>query len=574
MQFSRKIAVFGLITAAVAGGVVFAATRKSGVTYETEKIDRGTVVQEVSVTGSITPSKKISLQPEVGAKVSAVSVTEGDLVKAGDLLVELDSKDIQARIASQRAALNSARARLAELAAGATVQEIALAETAVATAVSKRDSAVAAKADAAIALDNARTNFDNVAAKAETLTANKLEVLLLDYDQALTDAKDAIERLSGPMFTNNDQLTFSSTNFAAETLARGSRTEAKAKLVDLAAAVASAKAGGTSEAALAAYPAVATDLASIKAHLEADREVLNYASGIPSATITTYQLNVSSALTSLNSILQKLNNDKSAMDLQVKLNQADVTAAQIALSNAEAGLSAATYAVETAEKAIAQAEADLALRKTGTRPEVLAAQRARVESEEATLASLVTDLAKRRIVSPLDAIVTEVAAEVGETVQPSQVVVSLNAKDKFEIVANISEVDIASIAIGQPVAVTLDAFPTTERWSGKVITIDPAEKVVEGVIFYETKIVFDQEDPRLKSGMTANLDIETGRRENVLRIPLRAIRSTPGRTYVEVLADGKPQERDVKIGIENSRYAELLEGVSEGEDVVVSSAAK
>ena len=574
MKFTRKTAIICVVSAAIVGGIVFAATRKPAISYETEKVDRGTVVQEVSVTGSITPSKKISLQPEVGAKVTAVFVSEGDLVKAGDVLVQLDSKDVLARIASQRAALNSARARLAELAAGATPQEIALAETAVATAVSRRDSAISAKADAAVALTNARSNYDNVTAKTETLTSNKLEVLLLDYDQALTDAKDAVERQSGPMFTNNDQLTFSSTNFAAETLARGTRTEAKAKLVDLAVSVAYAEAGGTSEAALAAYPAISADLASVKAHLEADREVLNYANGIPTATVTTYQLNVSSALTSMGAISQKLNNDKSAVDLQVKLNQADVTAAQIALSNAEAGLSAANFATDTAEKALAQANADLMLRKTGTRQEVLNAQRARVEAEEATLSSLLADLTKRKIISPIDAVVTEVAAEVGETVQPSQIIVTLNAKDKFEIVANISEVDIASIAVGQAVAVTLDAFPTAEKWSGRVITINPAEKVVEGVIFYETKILFDKEDARLKSGMTANLDIETGRRENAIRVPLRALRSTPGRTYVEVLVDGKPQERDVKVGIENSRTAELLEGLREGEVVVVSSTAK
>lgn len=574
MKMTKKSAIIAAISVLVVGGIAFAATRKAKITYETEKVDRGTVVQEVSVTGSIAPSKKISLQPEAAGKVAKVAVTEGSEVKVGDVLVEIDSRDILARIASQRAAINSARARLAELTAGATQGELALAETAVATAESRRDSAIAAKADAQVAFANAQSNYDNVAAKAVTLTSSKLETLLLDYGKALTDATDAIERLSSPMFTNNDLLTFSTTNFSAEVAARNTRSEAKASLTDLAASVAAAKSAGTAEAALAAYPSIAADLNSVKAHLEADREVLNYASGIPSSTIDSYKLNVSSGLSSINAIIQTLNNDKSTVDLQVKINQSDETNAQIALSNAQAALTSATFAVETAEKSLAQAKADLALKTTGTRPEVIAAQRARVEAEEATLSSLLADLAKRKIISPIDAVVTEVSAEVGETVQPSQVVVELNAKDKFEIVANISEVDIASITIGQPVIVTLDAFPTTETWTGKVVTIHPAEKVVEGVIFYEIKIVFDQEDARLKSGMTANLDIETGRRENALRVPLRALRSSPGRTYVEVLVDGKPQERDVKVGIENSRTAELLEGLREGEEVVVSSSGK
>lgn len=574
MKIRKKTAISLLVAAVVVTGVVVAVTRRANVAYETERVDRGTVVQEVSVTGSIAPSMKISLQPEAVGKVARVAVTEGTEVKSGDVLVAIDARDILARIASQRAAINSARARLAELAAGATEGELALATTAVATAESRRDSAIAAKADAQIALANAQSNYDNVAAKAVTLTSSKLETLLLDYGKALTDATDAVERLSSPMFTNNDLLTFSTTNFSAEVEARNTRVDAKASLVDLAASVAAAKSAGTAEAALAAYPSIAADLNSVKAHLEADREVLNYANGIPSSTIDSYKLNVSAGLSSINAIIQTLNNDKSTVDLQVKINQSDETNAQIALSNAQAALTSATFAVETAEKSLAQAQADLALKTTGTRPEVIAAQRARVEAEEATLSSLFADLAKRSIIAPIDGIVTEVTAEVGETVQPSQVVVTLNARDKFEIVANISEVDIASIKLGQPVTITLDAFPTTETWAGKVITIHPAEKVVEGVIFYEIKIVFEQEDERLKSGMTANLDIETGRRENALRVPLRALRSTPGRTFVEVLVDGKPVERDVKVGIENSRTAELLEGLREGEDVVVSSTAK
>lgn len=571
---TRKTAVIAAVSVLVVGGIVVTATRKPKISYETERVDRGTVVQEVSVTGSIAPSKKISLQPEVGGKVARIAVTEGSEVKAGDVLVEIDARDILARVASQRAAVDSARARLAELVAGSTAEEIALAEAAVTTAETKKESAIAAKADAVIALANAQGTYDNAVAKAGTLTDAKLESLLLDYDQALTDATDAVERLSGPMFTNNDLLTFSTTNFSAEVAARNTRTDAKAKLVDLATRVAAAKAARTADAALAAYPSVSADLLAVKAHLEANREVLNYANNIPSSTVESYKLNVSTALSSVNAIIQKLNVDKSAVDLQVKLNTADIAAAQTALSNAQAALTAATFAVEAAENALAQAEADLALRKTGNRPEVIAAQRARVAAEEATLSGLLADLAKRKILAPIDAVVTEVGAEQGESVQPSQVIVSLNAKGKFEIVSNVSEVDIASIAVGQPVSITLDAFPTTETWTGTVITVNPAEKVVEGVIFYETKIVFDQEDPRLKSGMTANLDIETARRENVLRVPLRGIRSLPGRTYVEVLAGGKAEERDVKIGVENSRYAEVLEGLKEGDEVIVASSAK
>lgn len=575
MTKSRKIKIISAVVGiAVAVGIGVSVTRKPKVSYETEVVGKGIVVREVSVTGSIVPSKKISLQPEVGGKVSRVAVTEGADVKAGDVLIELDTRDIAAKVASQRAAADSARARLAELVAGATPQELALAETALATATSKRDSSVAAKADAQKSLENAKTNYANVVAKAASLMSGKLDSFLLDYDKADADARDAVERLAGPMYTSSGLLTFSTLNAAAEQNAVSTRTDAKARLTELTAAVAAIKVAGTAEAALNSYAVVASDLSTIKRHLEASREVLNYSSGLSSATLSTYQTNVSAGLASINLIIQTLSADKSNVDLQQKLNASEVTSAQISVSNAEAALSAASYAIQTSEKAIAQAKADLDLKKTGNRSEVIAAQRARVAAEDAALAGLLADFSKRTIVAPLDAVVTEVSTEPGEIIQPSQVVVTLNAKGKFEIVSNVSEVDIASVTIGQPVSVTLDAFPTTEKWTGKVVTVNPAEKVVEGVIFYETKIVFDQEDPRLKSGMTANLDIETGRRENALRVPLRAIRTKPGRTYVELLVGGQSQERDVKIGIENSQYAEVLGGLSEGETVIVATSEK
>jgi HlyD family secretion protein len=575
-MLKRSKIILGSVAATVAVSVgigVFVATRQN-ISYETEAISRGTVVEEVSVTGSIAPSKKISLQPEVGGKVSVIAVKEGDEVKAGDTLVQLDVKDVQAKVAAQRAAVDAARARLAELSAGATRTELTVSASAVETAQSRLDAAVASKADAQVSLDNAQKSRDNAKAKAAAQIDSKIAFALTDFDDAVTKANDAITRLSDDLFTSDDRLAFSTSSSQFESDAVSTRSVAKAALPDLGSAVSSAKSAGTASAVLAASTTVIAKLNVVKAHLDADAKVLDSAINLSSATLSTYRSNVSVGQNNLTLSIQTISSDKSSIELQQKLNDADITSSEIAVSNAQAALSTATHGVETAKKALEQAEAELALREAGSRPEVIAAQRAQVASQEAALSGLLTDMAKRTIVAPLDSIVTKIDAEAGETVQPSQVVVSLNARDKFEIVANISEVDISRIAVGQTVVITLDAFATSEKWSGKVVTVNPAEKVVEGVIFYETKMLFDQEDARLKSGMTANLDIETDRRENALRVPLRALRTKPGRTYVEVRAGGKVAERDVKIGIENSQYAEVLEGLSEGEDVVVSSTEK
>lgn len=543
MKFpSKKHLIIGAIVLVV-GFIIFSATRPNTITYETEAVSRGDVIHEVTVTGSVAPFKKIALQPEVSGKVSKVHVTEGAEVKAGQVLVEIDARDINARIASQRAAADSARARLAELVAGATPGELALSEAAVATARSKRDAAVSA--------------YNNVVANANAQMSAKLDSFLLAYDDALTAAKDAVERLSGPMFTSNDFLTFSTINATAESAAVSSRGTAKLKLIDLTSVVASVKADGTASMALSMHATAAADLSAVKIHLEADRTVLGYTTGLSSTTLATYQANVSAALSAVDGALQSLSLAKSAVDLQARLNAGEV--------------SSATFGIDAAKNALAQAEADLAIRISGNRAEVVAAQRANVAAQDATLSGLYADLAKRQIVAPLDATVTEVSVSVGETAQPGKAAVELNAHGNFEIVANISEVDISRIKTGQIVDITLDAFAASEHWSGKVGFIDPAEKVIEGVIFYETKFMFDQEDERVRSGMTANLSIETARRDNALRVPVQALKERQGKTYVDVLVNGAQEEREISVGVENDEYSEVLSGLSEGELVVTGS---
>lgn len=574
MKLSRRTIVFVVIGAAAAGLIAFAVvSRNKPPEYETERIERGTVIEDVSVTGSLSPSRKIELEPEVSGRIVKLNVDEGSAVKAGDVMAEIDSRDLNAKIASQRASLDSAKARLAELVAGTTAQELALAEAAVATATTKRDAAVAAKADAVTALANAKANYDIVVAKSDTLMQAKVDALLLDYDKAVTDAKDAVERLTGPMFTNDDHLTFTTTSYVAETNAQSTRVDARAKLVDLKAAVDAAKAAGTADAAVGSYADVVADVAGIKAHLVADREVLKYAN-LSSTTLATYQQNVSLALTANDADTSSLSASKAALDLQGRLNDADVTSATIAVSNAQASLTAATFAVTSAQDALAQADADLTLKKTGNRPEVIAAQRARVEVEQAALTGLLTDLSKRRITSPIDGTVTDVAIELGETVSPGKTAITVQTKGNFEIITNISEIDIGKVKVGDPVSITLDAFPRTETWTGKVSDIHPAEKVVEGVIFYETTVTFDNEDARLRSGMTANLTIETNRVENALRVPLRALKELRGKYSVRVLVDGKAVDRDVTIGLENTDHAEATGGLAEGDVVIVAEKAK
>jgi HlyD family secretion protein len=570
MKKSSKI-IMAVIAVVAVGGFAYARFGGSKVKYETEAVARGSVVSEVSVTGSLEPADKVSLEPEVSARVVAVNVSEGDEVKAGDALVSLDSRDLQARIASQRAAVASASAQLAQLVAGPTSEDLTLSSRSVESAEAKLDAARQAKLDADTSLVNARKSQETTVAKADAQMDAKADALLDDYVGAVTSAGDAVNRLDNPLYTSDDRLSFSSNSAQAEIDATSSRITAKTALITLTDRIAAARAIGTLAAVESAYAANLADLRTIKSHLDASASVLTHSISLSSTTLATYQLNVSTAQTGVNTAINQLIAGQAAIDIQRKLNDADLATAQIALSTAESALNTAASGVTAAERSLAQAQAEQSFKKSGSRPEAISAQRARVAAENATLAGLESDLSKRSIAAPFDGIVTEVNVERGEIVTPGRPVVSLIAKGRFEIVSNISEVDIARLAAGQPVIITLDAFPRTDEWLGKVIKINPAEKVVEGVIFYETRVLFDEDDPRLKSGMTANLIIETARRDDVLRVPMRSVKDEGGKKTVETLVNGKPVTREITLGLEDNDYVELSSGLSEGDLVIVGT---
>ena len=140
--------------------------------------------------------------------------------------------------------------------------------------------------------------------------------------------------------------------------------------------------------------------------------------------------------------------------------------------------------------------------------------------------------------------------------------------------------DIARIKIGNAAKVTLDAYGNDVVFDAKVISIDPAETVIEGVATYLTKLHFVKPDSRIKPGMTANIDIVSASHDNALSLPQRAVQKQGSREFVMIynaLAKNtsSTEERSVTTGLRGSDgYVEILSGLSEGEGVVIPRLGK
>ncbi len=156
---------------------------------------------------------------------------------------------------------------------------------------------------------------------------------------------------------------------------------------------------------------------------------------------------------------------------------------------------------------------------------------------------------KARVTSPMNGVVIKRGVELGQTVTSG--VSSFNEGTALFTIAdlksliirvNLNEVDIAKVAVGQPVRVTLDAYPQ-KVFTGKVTFVSPAAELVEKIKVFKVEIALDELAEHFKTGMSANVEILGEKRDKAISIPLEALQRREGNTVAYRLKKGlKPQQ--------------------------------
>jgi len=143
----------------------------------------------------------------------------------------------------------------------------------------------------------------------------------------------------------------------------------------------------------------------------------------------------------------------------------------------------------------------------------------------------------------------------------------------LEMTGLIDEMDVADIALGQDVIITLDALPGVEV-QGVVKFISDAALIQAGVVLYPTTVSLKAPDSRVKDGMSATADIIVEKRSNVLVLPTTAVFNDAGVSVVYLVgSDGKPARHEIATGLRSGRLIEIASGLQEG-DVVALQAPK
>jgi len=176
------------------------------------------------------------------------------------------------------------------------------------------------------------------------------------------------------------------------------------------------------------------------------------------------------------------------------------------------------------------------------------------------------------IVSPLYGRVIARNTEPGQTFTATDAVFVLS--DRLTIKAQVDETDIARIKLKQAARATLDAYPDT-TFDGRVIEIAFDAKTVNNVTTYTVDVLPQNPPSFLRSGMTANVYFEVASRKGVLQVSAAAVKVRRGQSYLLIPGDDeKPAERPVTLGISDGRMVEILEGVKEGEKILVPKIGK
>jgi len=589
----RIAAIIVVVAIAAGGGITWRikAMNDGKPTIKTAKVERGTVKTTVSATGTLQPyDTTISVKSNVGGTVVKLAVDIGDHVKKGQLIALIDPTDSKLLLEESQADLNAAGAKLGQtrdqrkLQIAQDIEAVRTAEQGVANAQVKL-----AQAKETAVLQPQLTNS----------TIRQAEQNLAAAKEKLAQARESAQV--------QPQLSTEAINDAQSNLAAARAAYQQAKTATDPQKIAAAQAAY--DQAKGAFTYAETDLARQKNLL---------AKGfVPRSTVDTSQQNYATAKAQLDDARATLNTVQSAVDeelrsldarvkqAQAQLNTAqanrvqdslkmhDVTAAQADVAQAEAALKIAQdnrtqdqlkrQDVQVAQAALATAISSLNTARAGMIQDKIRAgdiqqAEASVVHNKATVKDATTTLGYCTITAPRDGVVVAKYVEVGSIVPGArsltgvgQGVSLVDLDDTTRILAfvNVDETDIAQVAVGEAVDVTLDAYPD-ELFDGKVTKVAPTATIVQNVTTVQVTVEIDMPDARLKPALNVNCVFNTNSRKNVLMLPNEAVHDSDNGASVQVLDHGKPTDHPITTGLQGDTYTEISSGLNEGDEVILS----
>lgn len=251
------------------------------------------------------------------------------------------------------------------------------------------------------------------------------------------------------------------------------------------------------------------------------------------------------------------------------------------LAQLDLGTLSSQLAQARAEVQVQQQTLDNLVKHKNSQPSTMDqrdAQRARLAQAKAGVGLVQSQIKDTFMYSPIDGVILKRNVDPFETTVANSPtpVFTVGNPDDLVIETEVPESDITKIQIGQNAKVTFDALLADQIFPASVTEIDPSSTVIQDVVDYRIKLKLDNNYPLIKSGMSANIDIATAEKDNVLSIPQRAIKTEGTKKYVDVLqADNTTKKVFIETGLQGDEgMVEVTKGLNVGDKVVTFTATK
>jgi HlyD family secretion protein len=519
----------------------------------TAAVRRGTIISSVETTGKLQAEQIARLSFKTSGRVENVIAKQGDVVEVGAVLAELDKAAVQRQVDEARTQLeisklklqqakegvrdedvaaataerDAAVARLNQLKSGGRPEDVAAAQAQLNQAQAaydalKKGASTQEIAAAQARLDAAKANRSQVAAAASN-TKEQARITVAQARNAVRNAQDVYDRIKAANSTT-DPKSLTQEQKDAEQRALRDLQDAQGKL---------------------------------------SQAELNYDTAKQSETA---QVNAASA---------QVNEAQAALD-KVKAGPTaeELRQAEEAVAQAKANLNrvkngASDEEIAQAQSAVDAAQAQLDKVKAGPTSTDIAILEQQINLAQIALDSAQAQLADATLTSPINGTLLSIDLRPGEIVGAMQPIATVADTGSLRIKADIDEIDVGRVSAGQPVTVTLDAYPGV-KMPGKIESLAPGATLKQGSTVYQATISFSPvKGVTPREGMAANVDITAQRKDNVLLLPNRAFETVGRRQYVTLMEKGTTRKIEVETGLSNPTDTEVVSGLSEGQLVIL-----
>jgi HlyD family secretion protein len=534
--------ITGIIVVLIAGGGYFGYGQLNKSTaqasYVLATVQKGTIVVSVSGSGQVSASNQVDLKPKASADLTYVGVTNGQQIKAGTLIAQLNSQDAQKTIRDAQANLDTAKLSLEKLIQPADQLSILQAENALAQANQTKQNA---QNDLTKAYEDGFNDISNVFLNLPSLMTG-LNSLIFGYDfvssswniyyYASASNNDKATQYRDDVYDKyNIALASYNKNFDDyKSTSRFSDTAAIESLIN------------------ETYDSVKNIAETIKSTNNLIQFYVDQINGRgfkPVALASTHLATLSTYTNNTNTYLSNL------------------LAAKTAVQNSK-------NTIVSADQSIAERTQSLAKLKAGADALDIQSTQLSVQQKQNALLDTQQKLADYSIRAPFDGVIANLNAKKGDSVSSATTIATLLTTQKIAEIS-LNEVDVAKVKVRQRVTLTFDAVADLTI-SGQVAQIDAIGTVAQGVVNYAVKISFDTQDERIKPAMSVSAAIVTDVKQDALLVPNAAVKSdSSGGSYVQILVNNVPQNQTVETGLTNDTMTEIISGVKESDKAITQT---